>query len=122
MKESLGEANLVVITIVYISMVVAIGMLMIPRMMDTANKRAMCIDLGGTYEGEVCRYGDNKWCRFETCPDSVEGVPLKNGGRTVCYNNKERKLNNLCNQLIIRVLFVKVFLDFFLIWCYYMGK
>lgn len=57
MKEAAGEANMTVITIVLIAAVLAIGTVVVTRMMNTTERKACCQSLGGTTNGNQCRIG-----------------------------------------------------------------
>lgn len=54
MKEAAGEANMTVITIVLIGVVLAAGMMIVPRMMDSVDKRSQCAENGGHWEKGTC--------------------------------------------------------------------
>ena len=54
MKEASGEANLTVITIVLIGVVVAVGVILVPRLMGNTANRACCTDAGGRWDGSQC--------------------------------------------------------------------
>ena len=54
MKEAAGEANMTVITIVLIAAVLAIGTVVVTRMMNTTERKACCQTLGGTANGNAC--------------------------------------------------------------------
>ncbi len=54
MKEAAGEANLTVITIILIGVVVAVGVILVPRLMGNTGKRACCTDAGGKWNGTTC--------------------------------------------------------------------
>lgn len=54
MKEASGEANLTVITIVLIGVVVAVGVILVPRLMGNTANRACCTDAGGRWNGGDC--------------------------------------------------------------------
>ena len=55
MKEAAGEANMTVITIVLIGVVAAVGMILIPRLMNSANDKSCCQELGGIVSGATCK-------------------------------------------------------------------
>ena len=61
MKESAGEANMTVITIVLIAVVLAAGTLIVNNMMGSTKKSSCCTSNGGVWRGGVC---------YETCPSS----------------------------------------------------
>ncbi len=54
MKEAAGEANLTVITIVLIGVVVAVGVVLIPRLMGNTAAKACCTDAGGKWSASGC--------------------------------------------------------------------
>ena len=54
MKESAGEANITVITIVLIGLVAAAGAILIPRLLDNMKDRSCCQELGGHVDGANC--------------------------------------------------------------------
>lgn len=54
MKEAAGEANITVITIVLIGVVAAIGAILIPRLMNNADYKSCCQELGGVVSGKHC--------------------------------------------------------------------
>lgn len=54
MKEAAGEANLTVITIILIGVVVAVGVILVPRLMENTGERACCTDAGGKWNGKGC--------------------------------------------------------------------
>ncbi len=60
MKEAAGEANITVITIVLIGVVAAVGLILIPRLMNGVNDKSCCQELGGYVSGATCiGGGDN---------------------------------------------------------------
>ncbi len=65
MKESAGEANLTVITIVLIGLVAAAGALIIPSLMQSTQKSACCQANGGIWRGGKC---------YATCPANTSGT------------------------------------------------
>ncbi len=56
MKESAGEANVTVITIVLIGLVAAAGALIIPSLMRNTSKSSCCQSAGGTWTNGKCMY------------------------------------------------------------------
>ena len=81
MKEAAGEANLTVITIVLIGVVVAVGVILIPRLMDNTKARACCTDAGGEYTANGCTNyvdasGDSQYkaCMGETSSGNSEST------------------------------------------------
>ena len=54
MKEAAGEANLTVITIVLIGVVVAVGAIFIPKLLQSTRAHACCTDAGGTWTNGTC--------------------------------------------------------------------
>ena len=85
MKEAAGEANMTVITIVLIGVVAAVGLLLVPRLMKNARKKACCTDAGNYVSGVYCvkpgtegtpsatQYNmndpkyENTWVAFKSC-------------------------------------------------------
>ena len=73
MKEAAGEANMTVITIVLIGVIAAVGLLLVPRLMSTFEKRADCTDMGGIFSGNQCRFDHNlhpkhgHYCTYTKC-------------------------------------------------------
>ena len=57
MKEAAGEANMTVITIVLIAAVLAIGTIVVTRVMNTTERKACCQSLGGVATGNTCGIG-----------------------------------------------------------------
>lgn len=60
MKESAGEANMTVITIVLIGLVAAAGAILIPNLLNGMAKKACCNSYGGTWESNKCKTTDAK--------------------------------------------------------------
>lgn len=60
MKESAGEANMTVITIVLIGLVAAAGAIIIPNLLNGMAKKACCNSYGGTWESNACKTTDAK--------------------------------------------------------------
>ena len=58
MKESAGEANMTVITIVLIGLVAAAGAILIPNLLNGMAKKACCNSYGGTWESNKCKTTD----------------------------------------------------------------
>lgn len=59
MKESAGEANMTVITIVLIGLVAAAGALIIPNLISSMKQKSCCTNAGGTWKGDACTAGGN---------------------------------------------------------------
>lgn len=61
MKESAGEANITVITIVLIGLVAAAGAIIIPNLITSMKKKSCCTQAGGTWVGseDNCRGNGN---------------------------------------------------------------
>lgn len=59
MKESAGEANMTVITIVLIGLVAAAGALVIPNLITSMKKKSCCTQAGGTWSGNECKASGN---------------------------------------------------------------
>ncbi len=54
MKESAGEANMTVITIVLIGLVAAAGAILIPSLLHGMEDRSCCQQMGGHVENQRC--------------------------------------------------------------------
>ena len=54
MKEAAGEANMTVITIVLIGIVAAVGMLVVPRILNGMEAKSCCQENGGTWYKNGC--------------------------------------------------------------------
>ena len=54
MKEAAGEANMTVITIVLIGVVAAVGLLLIPKLMNNIKAKSCCTDAGWYVSGSLC--------------------------------------------------------------------
>lgn len=54
MKESAGEANMTVITIVLIGIVAAAGAVLIPQILKSSEKSGCCQSNGGVWQGGKC--------------------------------------------------------------------
>lgn len=59
MKESAGEANMTVITIVLIGLVAAAGAILIPSLLTNMKARSCCQQMGGVVEGGNCKVGNS---------------------------------------------------------------
>lgn len=59
MKESAGEANMTVITIVLIGLVAAAGALIIPNLITSMKQKSCCTSAGGTWSKNRCAAGGN---------------------------------------------------------------
>lgn len=55
MKEATGEANMTIVTIILIAIIVAIATPIINSMMNSTNKKACCMNNGGTWENGACQ-------------------------------------------------------------------
>lgn len=58
MKESAGEANMTVITIVLIGLVAAAGAILIPSLLTNMKARSCCQQMGGVVDGGNCKVGN----------------------------------------------------------------
>ena len=75
MKEAAGEANMTVITIVLIGVIAAVGAIVIPRLLESSEKKAACAAVGGNLNGITCTYtdystnptGEEKKCSVKRC-------------------------------------------------------
>lgn len=54
MKEAAGEANMTVITIVLIAIVLAIGTVIVNKMLTSTEKSSCCTANGGVWKGGKC--------------------------------------------------------------------
>ena len=54
MREAAGEANMTVVTIILIGVIVAVATPIITSMMSNTQKRACCMDAGGTWVNNAC--------------------------------------------------------------------
>lgn len=54
MKEAAGEANMTVITIVLIAIVLAVGTVIVNRLMTNTSRKSCCNSLGGEVSGNTC--------------------------------------------------------------------
>ena len=54
MKESAGEANMTVITIVLIGLVAAAGAVIIPNLLNSTKKSSCCQSNGGVWKNGYC--------------------------------------------------------------------
>lgn len=76
MKESAGEANMTVITIVLIGLVAAAGALIIPNLITSMKNKSCCTEAGGTWSGNQCTAGGNTSYsaqEYKACTDAVKG-------------------------------------------------
>ena len=78
MKEAAGEANMTVITIVLIAIVLAVGTIIVSRMMNSSGQSSACSSAGGTWQGGRC------W-RSETCQND--------NGRMTCTAGQSIEIN-----------------------------
>lgn len=82
MKEAAGEANLTVITIVLIGVVVAVGVILVPRLMGNTAAKACCTDAGGRWSGNTCgNYVDatSGAAEFQACCTEAGGTASQCG-------------------------------------------
>ena len=54
MKEAAGEANMTVITIVLIAIVLAVGTLIVNRLMASTQEKSCCAEAGGYWDNGAC--------------------------------------------------------------------
>ena len=59
MKEAAGEANMTVITIVLIGVVSAVGLLLVPRLLNNTSEKACCTEAAGKWSGGKCNDAGN---------------------------------------------------------------
>ena len=72
MKQAAGEANMTVITIVLIGVVASLGLVLIPRLMESVSMRSACNQLGGNLSGTICTYkvsDEINTCTIGKCAD-----------------------------------------------------
>lgn len=55
MKEAAGEANMTVITIVLIAIVLAVGTIIVNRLMASTQAKSCCAEAGGYWSGGACQ-------------------------------------------------------------------
>lgn len=55
MKESAGEANMTVVTIILIGVIVAIATPIVTNMMNNTEAQATCMNEGGCWVGGQCQ-------------------------------------------------------------------
>lgn len=78
MKEAAGEANMTVITIVLIAIVLAVGTIIVNRMMSSTGDNSCCQSLGGTRSGNKCNLPGGSSVTINSdfskkyCPESKE--------------------------------------------------
>ena len=58
MKEAAGEANMTVVTIVLIAVVLAVGTLVVNRLVNSMRTKSCCTDAGGVWVNNACDGGD----------------------------------------------------------------
>ena len=78
MKEAAGEANMTVITIVLISIVLAVGTLLVRQTMNQTRKRSACSSSGGAFYNGAC---------FPTHNCTTSGTQTTCSGDTMTCNN-----------------------------------
>ena len=66
MKESAGEANMTVITIVLIGLVAAAGAIIIPNLLNGMKRNACCQANGGTIKNGHCCAPNSTSCTSDT--------------------------------------------------------
>ena len=54
MKEAAGEANMTVITIVLIAIVLGVGIIIVPNMVNKTSRSACCTNAGGVWKDNTC--------------------------------------------------------------------
>lgn len=74
MKEAAGEANMTVITIVLIAIVLAVGTVVVNRVMTNTERKSCCTSLGGEVSGGACVIGTTRTQMNDTwlnnnCPE-----------------------------------------------------
>lgn len=71
MKESAGEANMTVITIVLIGLVAAAGAILIPNLLDSTKKSSCCQANGGTWRNNKCYATCSKPTGTNSCSGEI---------------------------------------------------
>lgn len=71
MKEAAGEANMTVVTIILISVVVAVVTPIITSMMGNTAKRTCCMDAGGYFKSGKCYDNNNSEIDTSTCVNAA---------------------------------------------------
>ena len=66
MKESAGEANMTVITIVLIGLVAAAGAIIIPNLLNSMKRNACCQSNGGVIKNGHCCAPNATTCSSDT--------------------------------------------------------
>ena len=79
MKEAAGEANMTVITIVLIAIVLAVGTLLVNRLMRSTQDKSCCAEAGGYWQNGVCNGHHQE--TYEACTSGVQTQPSI-GGQT----------------------------------------
>lgn len=74
MKESAGEANITVITIVLIGIIAAIAVPLITNMMSNTSRRSCCTNAGGRWNGNSCEAGSNPGYRAQDYNNCIRGT------------------------------------------------
>lgn len=72
MKESAGEANMTVITIVLIAIVLAVGTFIVTNMMNNTRRSSACSACGGSWANGECTDADGRTVDFRACMDVDE--------------------------------------------------
>lgn len=62
MKEATGEANMTVVTIILISVIVAIATPLVKNMMDNTKQHSECMNNGGCWVNGAC----DETCKGQT--------------------------------------------------------
>ena len=77
MKEAAGEANMTVITIVLIAIVLAVGTIIVNRLMSSTQEKSCCTEAGGFWEGNACK--DQDVSTYNTCMQGINKKAKVNG-------------------------------------------
>ena len=71
MKESAGEANMTVITIVLIGLVAAAGAIIIPNLLNSTKKSSCCQANGGIWRSNQCYASCSSTTGTEGCTGTI---------------------------------------------------
>ena len=89
MKEAAGEANMTVITIVLIAIVLAVGTIIVSRMMSSSGLSSACSSAGGTWNGGKCwRYctTDTSTGKISSCSTELNCTKATDGSYSCKLN------------------------------------
>ncbi|MBP3920592.1 MAG: hypothetical protein J6D28_03405 [Bacilli bacterium] len=83
MRDAVGEANLTVITIILIGMIFPVFYVIVPKILDSMQDRACCIQNDGIIDGSTCLIkkridADSLDCSKDDCYYEVNVSGLRN--------------------------------------------